>query len=87
MNFCIYSSAYLGVTPYVIEVEVDIGRGLPTFSIVGLGDTAILESRYRVKTALKNSGYPCLPKELSSICLPPDFGKRELNMIFQSQSV
>ncbi|AYV93487.1 Mg chelatase-like protein [Fusobacterium necrophorum subsp. funduliforme ATCC 51357] len=64
MNFCIYSSAYLGVTPYVIEVEVDIGRGLPTFSIVGLGDTAILESRYRVKTALKNSGYPLSPQRI-----------------------
>lgn len=64
VNFCIYSSAYLGVTPYVIEVEVDISAGLPTFSIVGLGDTAILESRYRVKTALKNSGYLLSPKRI-----------------------
>lgn len=64
MNCRIYSSACLGVDPYVVEVEVDISRGLPIFSIVGLGDTAILESRYRVKTALKNSNCPIEPQRI-----------------------
>ena len=51
----IFTSSYLGLESYLVEVEVDISRGLPMFSIVGMGDTAILESKFRVKAALKNS--------------------------------
>lgn len=40
-----------------VTVEVDIRRGLPAFTIVGLGDTAIREARERVRTALQNSGF------------------------------
>ena len=54
MNIRVFSSSYLGVEPYLIEVEIDISNGLPIFSIVGLGDTAISESKDRIKTALKN---------------------------------
>jgi magnesium chelatase family protein len=45
----------LDVRPVV--VEVDISRGLPAFTVVGLGDTAIREARERVRTALQNSGF------------------------------
>lgn len=76
LNFHIFSSACLGVNPYVVEVEIDVSRGLPMFSIVGLGDTAILESRYRVKTALKNSGYPIEPQRIL-INLSPASIKKE----------
>ena len=38
------------------QVEVDISRGLPSFTIVGLPDTAVQESRERVRAAIKNSG-------------------------------
>lgn len=64
MNKKIFTSAYIGVDPYLVEVEVDISRGLPIFSIVGLGDTAILESKYRVKAALKNVGYDISPQKI-----------------------
>ena len=49
-----------GIEGYVVTVEVDISSGLPKFDIVGLGDTAIKESKERVKSAIKNSGleYP-----------------------------
>lgn len=49
-----------GIDGYVINIEVDISNGLPKFDIVGLGDTAIKESKERVKSAIKNSGldYP-----------------------------
>ncbi len=40
-----------------VEVEVDVGSGLPGFSIVGLPDTAVQEARERVKVAITNSGY------------------------------
>lgn len=64
MNIRVLSSSYVGVEPYLIEVEVDISNGLPVFSIVGLGDTAISESKDRIRTALKNSDYKLEPKKI-----------------------
>ncbi len=46
-----------GVEGYPIDVEVDIGRGLPGVSVVGLPDQAVKESRDRIRPAIKNSGY------------------------------
>lgn len=60
----IFTSSYLGLESYLVEVEVDISRGLPIFSIVGMGDTAILESKFRVKAALKNSDYEIVPQKI-----------------------
>ena len=51
-------------------MEVDIERGLPAFEIVGLPDMAIRESRERVRTALKNSGYP-FPQNRITVNLAP----------------
>jgi magnesium chelatase family protein len=45
-----------GVEPRQVWVEVDIRSGLPTFTIVGLADTAVRESRDRVRAAIQNSG-------------------------------
>lgn len=50
------SSAVVGLDAYPIDVEVDIGQGLPNFLIVGLPDKAVEESKERVRSALKNSG-------------------------------
>ncbi len=46
----------VGLDGYVVEVEVDISPGLPAFNIVGLPDTAVQESRERVRAAIRNSG-------------------------------
>lgn len=46
-----------GVDPRQVWVEVDIRSGLPAFTIVGLGDTAVRESRDRVGAAVRNSGF------------------------------
>ena len=51
------SGALLGVDAYIVEVEVDLGAGLPTFTTVGLPETAVKESKDRVRAAVKNSGY------------------------------
>ena len=51
------SVGLFGIDSYMIEVEADISSGLPTFDIVGLPDTAVKESRDRVRAALKNCGY------------------------------
>ena len=47
----------LGVGAREVQAEVDVNRGLPAFSLVGLPDTAIRESRERVRAAMVNSGF------------------------------
>jgi len=49
------SFALIGLDGAAIQVEVDISKGLPVFIIVGLPDTAVQESRERVRAAIKNS--------------------------------
>lgn len=46
-----------GIEGHLVRVEVDISRGLPMFDIVGLPDASVRESRDRVRTALRNSGF------------------------------
>ncbi|MDR1834321.1 MAG: YifB family Mg chelatase-like AAA ATPase [Fusobacteriaceae bacterium] len=60
----VLSASYIGIDPYLVEVEVDVSSNLPSFSIVGLGDTAIDESKYRIRTALRNCGYGVLPRRV-----------------------
>jgi len=57
----ILSSAVIGIDAYLVEVEVDISQGLPTFTTVGLPEGAVKESKERVKAAIKNSGYGQAP--------------------------
>src|SRR3989344_4648472 len=52
----LYSAALHGINAKIVEVECDLAPGLFNFSIVGLPDTAIKESKDRVSSALKNSG-------------------------------
>ena len=49
------SAAIVGVTATIVDVEANVGPGLPRIQIVGLADTAISESRDRMKTAVANS--------------------------------
>lgn len=66
----IISSSILGVDSFSVDVEVDISAGLPQFSTVGLPDTAVRESRDRIKSAIKNSGYR-FPKHRVTVNLAP----------------
>lgn len=52
-----YSAQLIGLDVYKITVEVDITNGLHNFSIIGLGDRAVEESKDRVSSAIKNSGF------------------------------
>ena len=51
------SVAFRGIEGIPVDVEVDIGSGLPAFNIVGLPDTAVQEARERVRAAIKNAGF------------------------------
>ena len=61
-----------GVDPRPVWVEVDIRSGLPTFTIVGLGDAAVRESRDRVRSAVQNSGFT-FPQARITANLAPAF--------------
>lgn len=58
MSAKVYAAATIGLESVLVEVEVDVlPQGLHAFTLVGLPDTAIKESRDRVSAALKNSGF------------------------------
>lgn len=66
----VFSCTFTGLDCRIIEVQADICSGMPSFSIVGLGDTAIQESRERVRSAIKNSEYE-FPANRKTINLAP----------------
>src|SRR4030042_6864623 len=72
----VFSFGLLGIEAYPIEIEVDVSRGLPAIALVGLADTAIRESKERVKSAIKNSGFTW-PAERITISLAPSYIKKE----------
>ncbi|MDP4177366.1 MAG: YifB family Mg chelatase-like AAA ATPase [Bacillota bacterium] len=57
MSVNIITATHTGIKGVIVSVEVDITRGLPCFNIVGLGDTAVKESKERVRSAIINSGF------------------------------
>jgi len=52
------TAAVSGVEAIPVSVEVDVGGGLPGMTMVGLPDTSVRESRERVRSAIRNSGFP-----------------------------
>lgn len=66
----INSMGLFGIDSYMVGVEVDYGQGLPRVDLVGLPDTAVNESRNRVRSAIKNSGYS-FPQSRITINLSP----------------
>lgn len=69
------SSGYFGIEPFLVDVEVDISKGLPAFNIVGLGDTAINESKERIRAGIRNSGYKLEPKKITVNLTPANIKK------------
>nr|MBA2348356.1 hypothetical protein [Solirubrobacterales bacterium] len=59
-----------GLEPRRVTVEVDLRTGLPSFTIVGLGDRAVRESRERVRAAVQNSGF-AFPEKRVTVNLAP----------------
>jgi len=72
----VFSAATIGLDSYLVEVEVDIGMGLPSFTIVGLPDKAIDESKERIRAAIKNSKTQ-FPQHRLTINLAPADIKKE----------
>lgn len=72
----VYSGAILGIEAHLVEVEVDIQKGLPSFTIVGLPDTAVREAKERVESAIKNSEFE-FPVRKITVNLAPAHIKKE----------
>ncbi len=68
--------ALKGLDGILVEVEVDINRGIPKLEIVGLPDTAVKESKERVRSAIKNSGL-IFPNRPITVNLAPADLKKE----------
>jgi len=74
----VISAAVKGIEAHLLEIEVDIARGgLPSIIMVGLPDTAVKESRDRVRTAFVNAGYRFPSQDKLTINLAPADIKKE----------
>ena len=71
----IRSIVTVGLDAQLVEVEVDVGAGIPSLTIVGLPDKAVEESKERVRLALKNSGFHFPPKKIVVNLAPADVKK------------
>ena len=69
------SAALYGIEGYIVDVEVDIQYKLPAFSVVGLPEGAVRESRERVTSAIKNAGYPFPQGKVTINLAPADIRK------------
>jgi magnesium chelatase family protein len=72
----VFSACLAGVEAALVRVEVDVSQGLPTFATVGLPDPAVRESRERVRTAIRNSGF-AFPLERVTVNLAPADVRKE----------
>lgn len=71
----LHSMGVFGIDAFKVEVEADIQRGMEAFDIVGLPDTAVKESRNRVRSALKNSGFNFPNARITINLAPADIRK------------
>ncbi len=74
----VQSCAVIGLEGALVEVEVDVANGLEAFTIVGLPDAVVNESRERVRSAIQNSGYLFPFKRITVTLAPADLCKEAL---------
>lgn len=75
MSVKVKTASLFGINGNVINVEVDISRGLPNFNIVGLPNTSVKESKERVRSSILNSGYDFPVKRITVNLAPADIRK------------
>jgi len=71
----VYSAAVLGVDAYIVEVETDLEYKLPSLTTVGLAEGAVKESKERVTSAIKNSGFSFPQRKVTINLAPADIRK------------
>jgi magnesium chelatase family protein len=71
----VITGAVRGVESYLVRVEVNLAPGLPSFTVVGLAESAVREGRERVGAALRNAGFPLPPRRITVNLAPADVRK------------
>ena len=69
------TAAVFGIEACQVQVEVDVSFGLPAFNMVGLPDASVRESRDRVRSAIRNSGFDFPPHRITVNLAPADIRK------------
>jgi magnesium chelatase family protein len=69
------TAAIFGIDAAIVQVEVDVSFGLPSFVMVGLPDASVRESRDRVRSAIRNSGFEFPPHRVTVNLSPADIRK------------
>lgn len=65
-----------GISAFTVGVEADVSNGIPSFAIVGLPDSAVSESKQRIRSAIKNSGFSFPNKRITVNLSPANIRKR-----------
>ncbi len=76
MAVTVYTCGLNGINANIVNIEADISNGLPSYDVVGLADTSVKESKERVRSGLKNSGFT-FPARKITINLAPASIKKE----------
>jgi magnesium chelatase family protein len=71
----VFSLGCVGLEVYPVEIEVDIQRGLPAVTLVGLVDASVKESRDRIRSAIKNSGFEFVSQKITINLAPANIKK------------
>lgn len=66
----------VGLNGHIIDVEADLGGGLPAFVLLGLPDASLIEARDRIRSAARNSGVPLCPRRITVNLTPASLPKR-----------
>src|SRR5262245_5016830 len=75
MLACLRTATLFGVEACPVHVDVEVSFGLPTFTMVGLPDASVRESRDRVRSAIRNSGFEFPPHRITVNLAPADVRK------------
>jgi magnesium chelatase family protein len=75
MLACVRSAAVFGIDASPVNIEVDVSHGLPGFTVVGLPDPSVRESRDRIRSAVRNSGFEFPPHRIVVNLAPADVRK------------
>ncbi|MFC2078490.1 YifB family Mg chelatase-like AAA ATPase [Candidatus Bipolaricaulota bacterium] len=75
MFACLLSGVVLGIEARLIEIQCDVSGGLPTFNVVGLPEKEVSESRERIRSAVKNSGFRFPAGRITANLAPADLRK------------
>jgi magnesium chelatase family protein len=70
-----HAAALVGIDTHLIEVQVDVGLGMPQTSVVGLPEAAVRESKDRVRAAIRNTGYDYPPGRVTVNLAPASMRK------------